>query len=359
VFIKTYKDNFFYSKFVPKPPLYMKYSKSCHNFILLFATTLFLSASCKKGAEYRYIEGFTQGTTYHIVYSADIDDSLDTFVQRKLLDIDSSLSVYNPSSVISRINRNEEVAADSLFINVFNRSRKIYEMSGGAFDISGAPLFDIWGFGLKNRESVTKEHIDSILSFVGMDKVCLKGGRVVKDDNRTTLNVNAIAQGYSSDVIAGEFDRLGIKNYLVEIGGEIFCKGLNPRGKEWTVGIDKPVEGNILPGNDLQDILEVSGKGLATSGNYRNFYEENGIKYSHTIDPRSGYPVRHSLLSATVIAPDAMTADALATFFMVAGLDEAEKFLASNPQFDAYLVFSGVNGKFEVFKTKGVKVVKQ
>jgi thiamine biosynthesis lipoprotein len=145
----------------------------------------------------------------------------------------------------------------------------------------------------------------------------------------------------------------------VEIGGEIFCKGLNPRGKEWTVGIDKPVEGNILPGNDLQDILEVSGKGLATSGNYRNFYEENGIKYSHTIDPRSGYPVRHSLLSATVIAPDAMTADALATFFMVAGLDEAEKFLASNPQFDAYLVFSGVNGKFEVFKTKGVKVVKQ
>jgi len=316
-----------------------------------------ISVGCTKEMEYKTIDGFAQGTTFHIAYSPDIPDSLESFVNEILNRIDTSLSVYNDSSIISKLNRGESVEMDSLFINVFNRSKEIYEISNGAFDISGAPLFDAWGFGFKNRIHVTQRDIDSILTFVGMDKVKIENGVLVKRDKRLSLNANAIAQGYSSDVIAGEFDKLGIKNYLIEVGGEIYCKGVNSKGKNWTIGIDKPIDGNMIKGENLQDILSLTGKGLATSGNYRKFYEEGGEKYSHTIDPKTGYPVKHSLLSATVIADDAMTADALATFFMVVGLDKTKEFLGKNTGIDAYLVYAD-GEKFKVYKTKGVNIIK-
>ena len=316
-----------------------------------------ISVGCTKEMEYKTIDGFAQGTTFHIAYSPDIPDSLESFVNEILNRIDTSLSVYNDSSIISKLNRGESVEMDSLFINVFNRSKEIYEISNGAFDISGAPLFDAWGFGFKNRIHVTQRDIDSILTFVGMDKVKIENGVLVKRDKRLSLNANAIAQGYSSDVIAGEFDKLGIKNYLIEVGGEIYCKGVNSKGKNWTIGIDKPIDGNMIKGENLQDRLSLTGKGLATSGNYRKFYEEGGEKYSHTIDPKTGYPVKHSLLSATVIADDAMTADALATFFMVVGLDKTKEFLGKNTGIDAYLVYAD-GEKFKVYKTKGVNIIK-
>jgi len=316
-----------------------------------------ISVGCTKEMEYKTIDGFAQGTTFHIAYSPDIPDSLENFVNEILNRIDTSLSVYNDSSIISKLNRGESVEMDSLFINVFNRSKEIYEISNGAFDISGAPLFDAWGFGFKNRIHVTQRDIDSILTFVGMDKVKIENGVLVKRDKRLSLNANAIAQGYSSDVIAGEFDKLGIKNYLIEVGGEIYCKGVNSKGKNWTIGIDKPIDGNMIKGENLQDRLSLTGKGLATSGNYRKFYEEGGEKYSHTIDPKTGYPVKHSLLSATVIADDAMTADALATFFMVVGLDKTKEFLGKNTGIDAYLVYAD-GEKFKVYKTKGVNIIK-
>lgn len=316
-----------------------------------------ISVGCTKEMEYKTIDGFAQGTTFHIAYSPDIPDSLESFVNEILNRIDTSLSVYNDSSIISKLNRGESVEMDSLFINVFNRSKEIYEISNGAFDISGAPLFDAWGFGFKNRIHVTQRDIDSILTFVGMDKVKIENGVLVKRDKRLSLNANAIAQGYSSDVIAGEFDKLGIKNYLIEVGGEIYCKGVNSKGKNWTIGIDKPIDGNMIKGENLQDILSLTGKGLATSGNYRKFYEEGGEKYSHTIDPKTGYPIKHSLLSATVIADDAMTADALATFFMVVGLDKTKEFLGKNTGIDAYLVYAD-GEKFKVYKTKGVNIIK-
>jgi len=316
-----------------------------------------ISVGCTKEMEYKTIDGFAQGTTFHIAYSPDIPDSLESFVNEILNRIDTSLSVYNDSSIISKLNRGESVEMDSLFINVFNRSKEIYEISNGAFDISGAPLFDAWGFGFKNKIHVTQRDIDSILTFVGMDKVKIENGVLVKRDKRLSLNANAIAQGYSSDVIAGEFDKLGIKNYLIEVGGEIYCKGVNSKGKNWTIGIDKPIDGNMIKGENLQDILSLTGKGLATSGNYRKFYEEGGEKYSHTIDPKTGYTVKHSLLSATVIADDAMTADALATFFMVVGLDKTKEFLGKNTGIDAYLVYAD-GEKFKVYKTKGVNIIK-
>ncbi len=335
----------------------MKYCKTTH---FIFTSIIFLTLitiGCSRNTDYRNIEGFTQGTTYHIAYSPDVTDSLDNFVSDILLRVDNSLSVYNDSSVISKLNRGDSVVIDSLFINVFNRSNEIYQISNGAFDISGAPLFDIWGFGFKNKEHVTQTMIDSILPYVGMDKVKIENGTLVKSDKRLTLNANAIAQGYTADVIAKEFDKLGIMNYLVEVGGEIFCKGLNSKGKEWTIGIDKPVEGNMIQGDDLQVVLSLTGKGLATSGNYRKFYEEGGEKFSHTIDPKTGYPVRHSLLSATVIAKDAMTADALATFFMVVGLNKTKEFLAANEDVQAYLVYAD-GEKFKVFQTPGINIVK-
>lgn len=334
----------------------MNYCKITSKIVALFFLLL-LTSGCGNKVEYRTMDGFTQGTTYHIVYSTDRPDSLNAIVDKVLADVDNSLSVYNDSSVISRINRGEDISPDSLFNVVFNRSSQIYKISKGAFDISGAPMFDVWGFGFKNKEKVTQSDIDSIKQFVGMDKVKIENGKIVKADPRLSLNANAIAQGFTSDVIAGEFDKLGIINYMIEVGGEIFCKGVNSKGTEWSVGIDKPIEGNVIPGEELQEILSLSGKGLATSGNYRKFYEEDGKKYAHTIDPRTGYPVTHSLLSATVIAADAMTADALATYFMVVGLDEAKAYLAANPDVDAYLVYSeGEN--FQVYKTSGIKTIK-
>ena len=319
--------------------------------ILLFMT------SCSKKIEYKTIDGFAQGTTYHIVYSYKGGDTLNSLVTEILERIDSSVSVYKPESIISRINRNEETVPDSLFINVFNRSREFYDLSGGSFDISAAPLFDVWGFGAKERIEVTQQMIDSILAFVGMDKVWLENGVVKKSDPRVTLNMNAIAQGYTSDVIAAEFDKRGVENYLIEVGGEIFCKGLNPKGKEWSVAIDKPVEGNMIQGEQIQDILNLSNRGLATSGNYRKFFKEGDKVFSHTIDPKTGFPAKQNLLSTTIIAKDAMTADAYATYFMVVGLDKAKEILALNPDIDAYLVY-GENGEFRVFSTPGIEIRK-
>lgn len=333
----------------------MKFYKALQNIPAILLLSVFICTSCSSRQDYKTIDGFTQGTTYHIVYQQQGADTLNALVDSILLAVDNSLSVYNGSSLISRVNRNEEVPADTLFVNVFNRSREIWELSKGSFDISAAPYFEVWGFGAGEKRDVTQQMIDSIRQFVGMDKVSLDSGKVVKSDPRVSLNVNAIAQGYTADVIAYAFDRLGIKNYLVEVGGEIFSKGVNAKGNEWSVGLDKPVEGNMIQGEELQEVITLSGRGLATSGNYRKFIEEDGRKYSHTIDPATGYPVKHSLLSATVVALDAMTADAYATWFMVVGLEKAKEILAATPGIDAYLVYDK-DGKFEVYYTKGINI---
>jgi thiamine biosynthesis lipoprotein len=324
------------------------------SYLLLMTASLFYLSGCTQSSEYKVIDGFTQGTTYHIVYDYNQKDSLNFLVDSLLAEIDTSMSVYNPLSLVSKINNGTDSLADSLFIKVFNKSVQINKISEGAFDISGAPLFEAWGFGAKDKKEVTPKMVDSILQFVGMDKVWLEGNKVVKSDKRVSLNFNAIAQGFTSDVIAAEFDKRGIENYLIEVGGEIYCKGKNASGNIWSVGIDKPEEGNIIPGESVEAVILLSSnKGLATSGNYRKFIEENGEKYSHTIDPRTGYPIKNTLLSATVIASEAMTADALATFFMVVGMDKTKEYLAAHPEIDAFLVYSE-NGKFAIFKTSGV-----
>lgn len=350
----TRKDMFFYSKFVPNTSSPMIFSKQTLIILVVAISTIFVTASCSNNDPYKTIDGFTQGTTYHIVYSYKTD-SLDAIVDSLLTLFDNSLSVYNDSSIITAVNQNKDITVDTLFENVFRRSAEIWKESSGAFDISAAPIFEIWGFGKGERKKVTKEMIDSIRPFVGMDKVRLENGKVIKADSRLSLNANAIAQGYTSDIIAAEFDRIGVDNYLIEVGGEIYCKGVNSSGKKWSVGIDRPEEGNMIQGAEIQMVLLISGKGLATSGNYRKFIEEDGVKYSHTINPATGEPVRHNLLSATVLAVDAMTADAYATWFMVIGLEKAIEIVESRSDIEALFIYDK-DGKFQQYVSRGLEV---
>ena len=328
------------------------------------ATLIILcTASCAKKADlYATIDGFAQGGTYHLVYQKpanweqlSLPDSLSKYFSQ----IDKSLSGYDQASIVSQINRGENPPLDSLFIECFNISKEIYEATSGAFDISGAPLFDIWGFGFREKVEITPQMIDSIKHFVGMDKLSItydpaaNAHFLLKGDPRMKVNFNAIAQGYTCDYIAAKLELMGITDYLLEVGGEIICKGKNSKGKEWSIAIDKPVDGNFIPGNDIQTIIELTDAGLVTSGNYRKFYIENGEKYSHTINPATGYPAKHNLLSATVIAPTAAIADAYATYLMVIGLQKAKEFLAQNPQMEALLVY-GEGEELKVFSTGGV-----
>ena len=340
--------------------------------LLLICLTALCGCQPRKNPDYKTLDGFAQGSTYHIVYEEpasfrentppSIEDSLALYFGQ----LDRSVSGYNRESVLSALNRGENVPLDPIFIEVFNESRRVYELSGGYFDISAGPLFDLWGFGFKDREKVTREKIDSIRQFVGMDKLeIIKGDGstefpdslafyLKKEDPRTALNFNAIAQGYTCDYIARRFDAMGIPNYLIEVGGEVYAKGMNARGEEWTVGIDKPVDGNVIQGADLQEIIRISDQGLVTSGNYRKCYMENGKKYSHTIDPLSGYPVEHNLLCAVVISSSATLSDAYATYFMVVGLEKAREILAGIPEMEAYLVY-GDQQDMKVYYTPGLE----
>ena len=323
--------------------------------IIFFAFAGIALSSCNQPKSYVSINGFAQGTTYSISYQADSSRNYQREIDSVLADFDTSCSIYNPKSIVTRINANDTSArADKYFADVFSLSRTVWEKSGGVFDITIGPLTEAWGFGFKNKVKLDSAKVDSLKLLVGMDKVRLENGRLIKADPRMFINLNAIAQGYSVDVIAEFLEAKGITDYMVEIGGEIRTKGLNSKGKEWVIGVDKPVE-NAMPGENFQFLLSISGKSVTTSGNYRKFYEENGVKYSHTIDPKSGFPVRHSLLCATVIADNCGLADAYATAFMVVGLDKAKEMIKHLDGFDAIFVYTDASGAFQIYATEGAK----
>ena len=323
--------------------------------LLLLSSVLF---SCKeKKAVIANFTGFTQGTTYSIVYDNNKNispEDLKLKVEEILHEFDMSLSLYKDSSIISRLNRNEEVVPDSFFTEVFAKSAQISRMTDGAFDITVGPLVKAWGFGPDAHKNFSESKRDSLLKLVGMNKVSLVNGRLIKTDPGINLDVNAIAQGYSVDVICRYFDSVGILNYLVEIGGEVRGRGTKA-GAFWRIGIDKPVDNNLSPGETLQAVIRISDKALATSGNYRKFYVENGIKYSHTIDPKTGYPAKNQLLSATIIADDCAMADGVATACMVMGKEAAVEFINRHPEFSAYFVFSDTSGKFSTWFSDNLK----
>ena len=324
------------------------------------ATVLWTAGGCRDARPWIRIEGFAQGGTYHVICSPDVqlrEPQLRTRIDSLLLEIDNTLSGYNKGSLLSRLNAGEDLPLNDLFIGCFNRSKEIWAESGGAFDPSAAPLFDLWGFGFTDKGSVRQEAIDSILTFVGMDRLSLEtrddGIHLVKADPRMRLNFNAIAQGYSADAVAALLEAAGAGNYLVDIGREIRCKGTNASGEPWRVGLDRPTDGNMDEGRDLQAIIHVSDCGIVTSGNYRKFYIEDGRKYAHTLDPATGRPVTHNLLSATVIAGDSTTADAYATWLMVIGEERARALLASRPDIEALLVYDQ-DGQMRVFQTNNI-----
>lgn len=331
----------------------MKAKKNFLWLALLILATIWILARHNQRPAYHSITGLVFGTIYNITYQYDGD--LKPEIEAELKRFDQSLSPFNDSSVISRINRNEELVADSFFVKCFNRSMEISRETKGAFDITIAPLANAWGFGFKKGAFPDSLMIDSLRQITGYEKVHLEDGKVVKQDPRIMLSCSAVAKGYSVDVVAHLLERKGIKNFMVDIGGEVVVKGKNPKDGLWRIGINKPIDDSLSVKQDLQTVLEITDLGMATSGNYRNYYYKDGKKYAHTIDPRTGYPVQHSILSSTVIAEDCMTADALATSFMVMGLEEAEAFCKANPKIDAYFIYSGDNGKFETYYTEGMK----
>ena len=288
---------------------------------------LLLLSSC--GRELRNtitISGAAQGTTYHITYLAGAYSNYREEIDSIFRAIDHSLSTYQPESVISTINRNESDTADAHFIAVFNKAMEVSKQTDGLFDVTVAPLINAYGFGFTKKGQVTQALIDSVLKIVGYQKLRLDGNTIVKASPAMMIDFNAIAQGYTVDILAEFLDKRGIKDYLIELGGEVRSKGEKLDGSPWTVGIEEPDEANA-EGGTLNRTITLPDKALATSGNYKKFYVEDGKKYTHIIDPHTGLPAKNSLLSATVVAPDCMTADAYATVFMVMGLDRAKAFL--------------------------------
>lgn len=324
----------------------------------VFLILLSLLSSCKeKTPVFTGFTGFTQGTTYSIVYEYSRKknpDKMKSKVENILHDFDMSLSLWNDSSIISRINRNENVAVDSYFTEVFRKAAIISEMTDGSFDITVGPLVKAWGFGADAHKNFSETKRDSLLKLVGMDKVSLRNGRLIKTDPRVYLDVNAIAPGFSVDVICHFFDDQGIKNYLVEIGGEVRGKGTKA-GARWRIGIDKPEDNNMSPGETLQAIIKIGDKALATSGNYRKFYVQDGVKYSHHVDPKTGYTTMNNLLSISIIADECVLADGIATACMVMGKEKTIEFLGKHPELEAYLVYSDDEGNFKTWASEKLK----
>lgn len=347
------------------------------NKVYALLTASLLIIGCKShNTGYFTRDGLAQGTTYHIVFELTRDavssgltyEAVCDSIELYLRDIDFAVSGYNKASVLSLFNNNH----DSLYrelnriteaqgpqnegdsallrrLGIFNENfRLAYEASlitDGLVDCSAAPLFDLWGFGFKEGVDVTQSQIDSVKEFIGMDLYEVCDGRdcsdysegcpdqgdtliiKMKKDPRCRLNFNAIAQGFTADYIGSRFMALGIKNFLIEIGGEVFVKGVNSQGKNWRVGIDKPVDGNNAPGESVQEVVEISDGGLVTSGDYRKFYIKDGHKISHTINPKTGYPAENNLLSATILSSSSAMADVYATYCMVLGLEGAQEFI--------------------------------
>lgn len=302
---------------------------------------LFLPNEPKK--QYMHNQGTIFGTYYNIRYESSED--LHEAIKQRLQEFDHSLSMFNPQSVISKVNGNDSVVTDSLFEAMYHEAYAISVLSNGAFDITVAPLVNAWGFGTNGRwgdEAMRRwgneAMIDSIKAFVGYEHIRLVGHHIEKDDERITLDASAIAKGFACDVVAELLRENGCKNLLVDIGGEVVLQGVNDKGNPWRVGITRPTIDAMGAEKELQEIIESSKLCMATSGNYLQYYYVDGQRRSHTIDPRSGYPVEHTLLSATVVANSCMRADALATACMVLGEKEALAMIEKTEDAACYLI---------------------
>ena len=325
----------------------------------------FLSVSCNTQAknvdqsikvQYIHNEGETQGTYYSATYLQPDGKDLKTIIEAKLHEFDLSLSTYDSTSIISRINRNDEtVKTDLLFETMFAEAEKVSEKTDGAFDITVGPLVKAWGFAFGNKDHSKIPNVSKFIPLVGYKKIKIVNHKLVKENPAILIDANALAQGYSADIIGKLLEDNGCKHYMIEIGGEIVCKGMNPKGAKWRIGIDKPVDDSTSTNSELQAIVAITDIAITTSGNYRKFYVKDGKKYAHTIDPKTGKPVQHNLLSATIIAPTCIAADAFATSFMVMGVEKSMAVCKSIQGMECYLIYVDGKGENQVVYTEGFK----
>ena len=319
----------------------------------LYAVHTDRTAGRKMGHEVQKCEGSIFGTVYHItyMYEKDLHDS----IKSVLNEVDQSLSPFNKTSIITAINENRSTQVNDMFAEVFTLAKAVSQVTDGAFDITVAPLVNAWGFGFRNQDTVNDDTIQALLQHVGIEKVRLEERNIVKADSCVMLDCSAIAKGYGVDAVGKYLEKRGISDYMVEIGGEIRVRGKNPKGEKWNIAITKPEDDNLCQQNDVQEVLHVTDIAMATSGNYRNYYEKDNKKYAHTIDPHTGYPVQHSILSSTVFADDCATADAFATAFMVMGLDKARELLKKHKELQAYIIYSVSDDSTAVWQTDKIK----
>ncbi len=297
-------------------------------------------AGCTDRQVQTVADGFAIGTTYHIVVLDDDEASwLKDGVDSVFALANSSMSLYNPNSVLSRVNRGDTDTADVHIIKCIEIARLVSGQSGGMYDVTVKPVSEALGFGAGT--AVENPDIDSLLQYVGYEKLQTDGIRVIKSIPGVQIDLNSIAKGYTVDLMARMIESHGVRDYMVEIGGEIFCRGRSPQGRDWKIGVDKPFDGNFIPGADIQVALSLSDMGLATSGNYRNFhYDSAGNKVSHTINPKTGASEQTSILSATIIAPSCAEADAYASMMMCIGVKASVEFLCTRDDIMGYLVYT-------------------
>lgn len=327
--------------------MFKKYSS-----IILF-TILLLCFACKDIVETK-IQGNAQGTTYSIIYFDQNGINYKAKIDSILNQIDLTASIYNANSTISLINsNNSDYKLNNHFINIFNKSKEISKLSGGLFDPTVAPLVNVYGFGNKKKTNISQKIVDSIMQFVGFSNINIVNNQIVKKDPRVELDFNAIAQGYTVDVISDFFKSKDINNYIIELGGEIYASGKKKNG-DWIVGVEKPSE-NITDDQIVKIRINLKNKAIATSGNYRKYYSENGIKFSHHINPLTGKSEYDSLLSVSVISNNCTTSDALGTAFLLMGIDKSLDFISNNPQLniDAYFIYKNHKNTFKTLMSKG------
>ena len=319
--------------------------------LLIIGTVLIIRQ--QHNMPYQRYSDFVFGTTFTVTYQCDSDMSQS--IKAELMKVDYSLSPFNKESVITAINNNEDVKPDKMFMDVFQLAMDVSRETDGAIDITVAPLVNAWGFGFKSGEKPTARQVDSLRQIIGYQKITVDHGKIRKQDPRMMLDCSAIAKGYGTDVVANFLRQRGVKNFMVEIGGEVVTCGVNPERVPWKVGVIKPEDDSLSVSHELQTILNVTDIAMATSGNYRNFYYQGGKKYAHTIDPKTGYPVQHNILSATVLAKTCALADAYATSFMVMGLDKAQKVLEQHPELMVYFIYDDGQGKNAVWFSPSLK----
>ena len=315
-----------------------------------------LLASCNPQPPKITLQGLAQGSYYAVTYYDEQERNFQSEIDSIFHAVDLSVNLWVDSSVISKVNRNEDVELDPIFIDNFNIAQEAARLSDGYFDPTISPIVAAWGFSYKHGDSITPQLIDSLKQLVDYRKIHIEDGKVVKENPNMKLDFNAIGQGYTSDLIASFLDSRGIKNYLVDTGGEIVAKGSKPNGDPWIVGIEKPAE-NWDSEQVVQTRVALRDKGLVTSGSTRKYVERDGKRYSHCIDPNTGYPVEHQVLSATVLAENSVWADALASICMVMGLEKSLPLIESLDGVEAYYIYVNEEGELETFATEGFRIL--